>query len=336
MAAPTDKPAAAPAHKPTAPAEIVQKKHAAAAEVVAPKAAPSKKPTWSIVHFGAVALVGLALVLPIYLVIESEPVRAAGPGGFVALFFAVLALLLALVRVLTMRKHPRALGLAALAAGFGAAALLFAALGAELARSSAEAIASSDVAHEPGMREYLIAEADGGARTAALLGLAGIPGFAGGLLLLAYVLGARRLGETDPKTKGDGLKASRVWMALAGTVALFLVGAVTDVMAIAHPVREARHPHTAKLDAIAESRKNGDMTAACDGLEVALAPDYAPEKLFEEHLPGRLELAHRCVTHRIDALPKADCATAAKALAQTETVKLAKAEERVAAACEAK
>ncbi len=333
MSAPTDKPAAPPAHKPTAPAELVQKKHDEAAKS---SAGSGKKPTLSWIHAGAVALVVISLVLPIYLVVESESVRAAGAGGFVAVFFAVLAALLALVRVVTMKKHPRALGIAALASTLGAAALLFAALGARLARASAESMAASDVAHEAGMREYLVAQADAGARTAALLGLAGIPGFLGGLFLVVHVLGARRLGESDPKTKGDGLKTSRVWLALVGSIALFVGAAVLDVIAIAHPVREAVHPHAAKLDAIAEAKKRGDMTAACDGLEVALAPDYAPEKLFEEHLPGRLELAHRCVTHRIDALPKSECSVAAKTLSQTETVRLAKAEERVAAACEAK
>jgi hypothetical protein len=313
-------------------ASPLAKKEGASAAGAAPAAKGPFK--WTLAHVGAVLLVVAALALPIYLAVVSPTVRAAGVGGFVGLFFGVLSAMVGLVRLVLTKRSPRALGLAALGASLGGAALLVAGLLAEAMRASAETLVAGDVAHEPGMREYLLAEASSGARTAALLGLVGIPGFIGGLLLLATVLGARRVAASDPKLKLDKPEpSSRAWLAIVGAVALFLGGVVADIRAIAEPVTHAEHPHAAKLVAIADAQKKGDMAAACDGLEAALVPDYAPPALLDDKLPGRLELAHRCVGFRIDGLPKEGCDAAAKTLAATETVKFAKAEERVAAAC---
>jgi len=308
------------------------------AKPAGPGGATPKGPfKWTLAHVGAVLLVIAALALPTYLAIENATVRNAGVGGFIGIFFGVLALLVALVRLAFAKKSPRALGLATLGAGLGGSALLLAGLAAEMTRSSAEALVNADIAREPGMREYLLAEASSGARTASLLGLLGIPGFLVGMLLLASVLGARRVAASDPKLALDKpAPSSRAWIAIVGAVALFAGGMVADIRAIAEPVTEAPHPHAAKLDAIVEAQKKNDMATACDGLEAALVPDYAPTALMEDKLPGRLELAHRCVTFRIDALPKDGCEAAAKALEGAQIVKFAKAEERVHAACAAK
>ncbi len=105
--------------------------------------------------------------------------------------------------------------------------------------------------------------------------------------------------------------------------------------AAALDVKEAPHPREIWMREAVSAAERGDLATACDRLEAILAGDVVPTYVLDEHLRGRVELAHRCVTHRIDALPKgAECAAAAKKLAETETVALAGAKKRVTDACD--
>ncbi|MBL8741913.1 MAG: hypothetical protein JNK04_12485 [Myxococcales bacterium] len=88
---------------------------------------------------------------------------------------------------------------------------------------------------------------------------------------------------------------------------------------------------------VADDFKSGNLKSACLELEAVLAPDFVPRELLDRELPGRVELAHRCVTLHIDDLPLGKaCDAAAEKLLTSETVKLAKAQERVKSACKAR
>ncbi len=292
-------------------------------------------PWWKRPRARVVALVVGAFLPAFYLLLTSASFRATGLGGFLGVALSTLSLLSLAARFALQRDRPRALGLSALAALAGGLALTVAGVLAHSLRAEADSISASNMVHEPGMREFLIAEAHGNGRSCALFGLLGLPGALLGGLSLALVLGARRALAGRPEAK-DAPDANEVpvWLALAGTAAFTVVGFVASVWAAVLTVEEVKNPREARLTAIADAASRGDLKNACDELEVVLAPAFVDKDLLEQKLPGRVELSHRCITLRIDQLPLGRaCDAASDKLRDSETVKLAKAEERVKQAC---
>src|SRR5688572_28184149 len=121
--------------------------------------APDARPQLGKRELWAAGLVLVCIAIPIYLALKSHGFREAGVGAFVATCFGLLAFVGAIVRLLFARATPRALALAAVAAGLGSAGLLIAAISAHSMHSDADLVRHSDVVLEPGMREYLVGEA---------------------------------------------------------------------------------------------------------------------------------------------------------------------------------
>ena len=81
--------------------------------------------------------------------------------------------------------------------------------------------------------------------------------------------------------------------------------------------------------------QRSDVPTACNALERALAPDFVPSEVLERELPSYREIAHRCLTLRIDALPKGiACVTQAGKLLGSPLVAAVNAEDRVKHACD--
>jgi hypothetical protein len=279
-----------------------------------------------------VGVIGLAV--PTYLAVTFDSVRSAGVAGYFALFFGVVGFIAGVLALALHRKDPRGLLLPVVSSASGALALVVAGLGAWAMRS-VDPAALPDV--DAAMQAYVAGEAQGAARTVALLGLAGLPAFAIGFLSLAWVLGSRRLVQDEAKKKGETPPSiPAVWAAVTGVSVLFLPGLGLSVVGAFSSVDRVAHPHEARLVETAAAANRGELKVACAGLEEALAPDFVPTSMLDEHLPkaDREELAHRCVTHHIDALPAgAACAQPSGALAATRTVALVGAAERVKNAC---
>jgi len=278
------------------------------------------------------ASLGVSLVLaalpPAYWVLTSTAFRATGFGGVVGLWLALVSLLAAGARFTLDRSHPRDLTLAAVSAGAGSLALSYAGVMAHRLRGEADAIILSNEVHEPGMREFLITEAHGNGRLCALIALIGLPGALLGGLSLALVLGARRVAKDAPEREAP------VWVMLALSALGLVVGFVTSAWAAVLPVGDAKNPREARVVEVAEAFARNDMKAACGELEAVIAPSFVAVEILERELPQRVELAHRCITVRIDELPLGRaCDPASEKLLATETVKLAKAQERVRQAC---
>jgi hypothetical protein len=125
-----------------------------------------------------------------------------------------------------------------------------------------------------------------------------------------------------------------VWVALSVSAFTLVIGFVTSVWAAVLTVEDSKNPREARVVAVADDFKSGNLKAACPELEALLAPDFVSRELLDRELPGRAELAHRCITLHIDDLPLGKaCDAAADKLLASETVKLAKAQERVRQAC---
>jgi len=76
------------------------------------------------------------------------------------------------------------------------------------------------------------------------------------------------------------------------------------------------------------------LADGCTKLERVLAAG-TPRELVDVELPGVEEIAHRCVGHGIERLPKGmACVERAAVLANGATARLANAEGRVRAACD--
>ncbi len=274
---------------------------------------------------------GVAALPSVYWLITSTAFRATAFGGFVGLWLALSSIWLVVVRFGLDRERPRDMTLPALAAGCGALALAFGGIMAHYLRGEADAIAASNEVHEPGMREFLIAEAHGNGRLCALIALVGLPGALLGGLALALVLGARRVAKDAPEREAP------VWVALSASALVLVVGFVTSVWAAVLPVEDSKNPREARVHEVARDFSSGNLKAACPELEAVLAPDFVPRELLDRELPARVELSHRCITLHIDDLPLGKaCDAAADKLLTSETVKLAKAQERVKQACKAR
>jgi hypothetical protein len=271
LASPSEVAAAPPL---TAPAAIVASP--ANAAIAPPPAAGSNvttntvsKPPKARVRRAQVvgAVLGfVSLAIPTWLALRSTTFREAGVGAFVAVFLAIVSLLAANVRLLLSRKQPRALGLAALAAGAGAAGLLIAALFAHAMHADAVLTRESDIVLEPGMKEHLIGEAQANGRAVALFGLLALPGFLIGMLDLALALGERRIAQSAAKLKGhESEPVFPAWLAIAGSSAAFLLGFVLDVWAVFKSVDEAPNPRAGKLAEIEEAAQRGGHAARVRG-----------------------------------------------------------------------
>lgn len=271
---------------------------------------------------------GVAALPSLYWLITSTAFRATAFGGFIGLWLALSSIWLVVVRFGLDRDRPRDMTLPALAAGCGALALAFGGVMAHYLRGEATAIAASNEVHEPGMREFLIAEAHGNGRFCALIALIGLPGALLGGLTLALVLGARRVATDAPEREAP------VWVALSVSAFTIVIGFVTSVWAAVLPVEDAKNPREARVKEVADDFGAGNLKAACPELEAVLVPDYVTREVLDRELPGRVELAHRCTTLLIDDLPLGRaCDAGLEKLLASETVKLAKAQERVRQAC---
>lgn len=197
-----------------------------------------------LIHFVAVALVLVALALPVYLLFTSDPFRRAGLAGFVAIFFACLSVIVGVARLVLTKKRPLAAGLAVLTSSIAGVGIGVAGLGGHLARATAAEIRASDHAMEPAVRAYLVAEAESGGRTSALLGLANLAGFVLGFVLLLLVIRARR--EAMPLVPSAAAKSSPptapVFAWLFGSTLLFLVGLVVAIWAAVLEVHDGPYP----------------------------------------------------------------------------------------------
>ncbi|MFO0554913.1 MAG: hypothetical protein U0271_41435 [Polyangiaceae bacterium] len=283
---------------------------------------------------GAAILV-VAAAIPIWIILSSPSARVAWVGTFFGMFGGLTSLALASIHFLRHQKDKRSFAFSAGSAGIAAVCLLIASISASSWRSEAASIEKSDAIFDPGMKEYTIGEAQHAGRIAGLYGLVALPGFLMGALGLAMVLGERRIAETQARLKRTTSEpATPVWLVLAGASILFVPAFFVDFWAIVRGVDRKDHPRLAKVKLVADAFKEGDMKAACDNLEPILVRDYIPANMLEEQLPGRVELAHRCITRMIDALPTGDaCGPASKKLLDTEIVKLAHGQDRVQQAC---
>lgn len=273
---------------------------------------------------------GVAALPPLYWALTSSGFRATGFGGFVGLWLAFASMLVSAARMGLDRDRPRDLTLPAVAALSGALALAIAGIAAHYVRGEGAAIALSNEVHEPGMREFLIADAHANGRRCASIAFLGLPAALGGGLLLAAVLGARRVSkEREPE--------GPVWVLLSLSAFTMVVGFVSAAWAFVLKVEDAKNPREARVHELAETFENGSLKKACPEFEEVLAPDYVTREVLDKELPGRVELAHRCITWHIDELPLGKaCEAASDKLRESETVKLAKAEERIKQACKAR
>ena len=151
-------------------------------------------------------------------------------------------------------------------------------------------------------------------------------------------------GAFAPMTGSSGtLQISAAWLAAAKyRVSNPQTGRF--MIAVYHEARErslgfiqcqpVAHPNEAKLRDVATLARLGESDALCAALEEVLVPDFAPEVLLDRILSARHEIAHRCVTRAIDALPSGlPCMLEASKLSQSRTAKLVGAEDRIVSAC---
>lgn len=288
-----------------------------------------------------VALV-LAVVCGIAAAMRVPFVAQTPVSGGLVVFLAALSLLLALRGLLLRRRAPSALAPSFIAAIPAAAALAAAGVLAFHERGSALESGPIGREHEAAMVAWEVGVAHGRARDLATIGLAALPGFALALLGLYLALGARRAaraaspaGEAGTAAVGAHRKAVAAgWAALLGAAAFVAGGLAVDALAIASPVEAPPHPRLADLAAVKEDLALARVDEACTKLERVLAAD-TPKELVDRELPGVEEIAHRCVGHGIERLPKGlACVEKATALASGATARLVHAEDRARAGCD--
>jgi hypothetical protein len=257
--------------------------------------------------------------------------RVSGPASYVGLALGACSLALAIGALFVRRKSPRKIGLPAIAAVVGAAACALTGLIALQGRTP------STIADEaPAVHAFRVGEAQAHAHVGALFGLAGIPGaLVGGLGIWLGVRARQRQRAAAPPANLGVESIPLGWAALSGVGLAAVAGVGVDVVALASEVVRVEHPHVHELRAIADAVKRSDIPTACDALETALAPDYVPPEVLDQELPDYREIAHRCLTLRIDALPKGiACATQAGKLLASPIVHVVNAEDRIKHACD--
>lgn len=301
------------------------------------KRSPFKLPSLKFDKFkaGAVGVFLGTLALPLYLALASQGFRDAGVGAFIGLWFGLAAIATANLRLYLSKAHPTKVGLAALAAGLGACAILVASIFARWMHADATNVKESNEVLEAGMREYLIGEAQASGRAVALFGLVGIPGFILGALNLALVLGNRRIAESAARLKKQkGPSSVPVWVALVGSSFVFLYGFFTDVYAVFLSVNRVPNPREKLVEELAQRLDKGELVKGCEELERTLSPTYVSESILDAKLPKRVTYAKKCVELQIDDLPIGSaCKKASEKLLATETVRIADMKAEVRKAC---
>lgn len=302
------------------------------------KATPDKLGRITLIVAAALAAVA-AIAAPFQL---SLIAHTKMKGALVA-FFAALSLLLALRALLLRRKSPSGLlpglfavvaaSLALTAAGF----LAFQERGAALESHEGGRARGADlIAWELGRDQQR-------SRDLALSGGLSFPGFGLGALALGLGIGARRRAGAALEKAADDAKAAKGkrrkmvaagWSALLLGAAVFAAGLAIDGLAIAAPVDTAVHPRIADLAKVREHLSSAHLDEACGLLELVLA-DKTPIDIVRAELPKVDEIAHRCIGHRIERLPKGlSCVERAATLASSETARLVHAEDRAKAGCD--
>ncbi len=257
--------------------------------------------------------------------------RVGGPASYVGLALGACSLALAIGALFVRRKSPRKIGLPAIAAVVGAAACALSGL---MALQSRTPTPIPDEA--PAVLAFRVGEAQAHAHLGALFGLSGIPGaLIGGLGVWLGVRARRRQRAAAPPANLGVESIPLAWAALSGVGLAAMAGVGVDVFALGSEVVRVEHPHARDLRAIADAVRRSDIPTACDALEIALAPDYVPAEVLDRELPAYREIAHRCLTLRIDALPKGiACATQAGKLLASPIVHIVNAEDRIKHACD--
>lgn len=287
----------------------------------------------------AIVAVVVAVIAAIAAALRVPFVAQTPVAGGLVVFLAALSLALALRGLLLRRRAPTSLSPALLAAIPAAAALALAGVLAFHERGSALESGPIGREHEAAMVAWEVGVAHGRARDLAVVGLAALPGFALALLGLYLALGSRRAARAAaPKdTAAVGVHRKAVaagWAALLGAAAIVAAGLAVDALAIASPVEAPPHPRLADLAAVKEDLALARLDEACAKLERVLAAE-TPRELVDRELPGVEEIAHRCVGHGIDKLPKGlACVDKAAALANGATARLVHAEDRARAGCD--
>ena len=257
--------------------------------------------------------------------------RTGGAAAIAGIALGVSSLVFGLVALVSRRKLPRKLGVPAIAAIIGAVACASSGLLALRARTPERLLDEP-----PALGAWRTGEAQARAHLGALFGLAGIPGaFVGGLGVWLGVR-ARKKGRAAAPPANLGVESVPLaWTALSGVAIASIAGIGVDAYAITAQVARVEHPHARELHAIGEAMQRSDVPTACNSLEIALAPDFVPSEVLERELPSYREIAHRCLTLRIDALPKGiACAIQAGKLLGSPLVAAVNAEDRVNHACD--
>lgn len=270
--------------------------------------------------------------LAIGLLVAIPQTHAGGLPGVVGVAGASVGLVTSLVALVLRRKAPRKLAWPAVALLVGVVGAASSGLLAFSARSPA--LSDEEVA-DPALVAWARGEAQAKARIGAELGLATTPAIALGLVGLWLAVGARRRGKEAAPPHNVAVES--VPLAVTALVGAGLVSAgalAIPAAAVAADVVRTDHPRLPALRAIATDARSGALEKACGGLERALAPSFVPPALLEREIPDYREIAARCVTLRIDALPKGlPCGAQAGKLAASPLVKAAEADDRVKHAC---
>lgn len=304
----------------------------AAPLALAPIVSKPKTPVDTGARAALVVTAALSAVLSVAAFASIADLRASGLPGWLGVGLGSLSLSLGLVALVVRRKSPRKLGWPAAAALVGALACASSGLAAVAARAPAS---TPEQDADPALRAWSVGEAQARARAGATFGAAGMAGAFLGLLGVWLGVRARQRARSAAPPANLGVESVPLgFAALAGLGVLVVGGGGVDAWALGAEVKRIDHPHVAKLRVIRDAVHDGKLDGACEALETSLAPGYVPPDVLERELPGYREIAVRCVTLRIDALPKGlACATEAGKLGATETVRAASAEDRVKHAC---
>lgn len=293
-------------------------------------------------RFTAAGAVIVALAVAVAAPIQVPHLAETRLASGVVAFLAALSLLLGLRALVLRRRAPTALMPALIAAIPAALALAAAGFLAFHERGSAQSGGPIGRELEPAMVAWQVGMAQVRARDLALFGLAALPGFAVAAAGLGLALGARRAAKAatakedaaTPAVAAHRKALAAAWAALLAACALVAAGLAVDALAIASPVEAPPHPRLADLAAVKEDLAHARLADGCAKLERVLAAN-TPRELVDRELPGAVEIAHRCIGHGIEKLPKGmACVEKAAALAGGATARFATAEGRVRAACD--
>lgn len=284
--------------------------------------ARSNRVTWV-----ACTLFGSMVAMAVAFGVSLEPMARAGVSA--CAFLSGLGCAVSVVALVRRQRNPG--GLTDVCFG-----TLCAALGAAVAPGLGvimrwQAFSAAKVL-DPALGAYLMSEAALSARSMIWLSALALPGFSLGALGILLAYGERKkLRRASQPTAAPALAL----LGFVGSLLVFFGALAANVWTLWLPAPVVEHPALPQLRVVRTQLASGDLERGCAGLDSLLAPGAVPGKVLNLELAQYQEYSHRCVTHRIDSLPKGlPCATAAGALLASEVVRVAKARERVMRACD--